>query len=385
MIHRPRPTWIDYMVISVSPALIIAMLASFAFFLNEVFYGGFYTGRMNFILFMYVMGACLITRIGVEQGSTHAMLYAVPLAFVTWIATLRFVQYQGGFATVSGPLNMMILAVLWWAAYAITWDCTVIEESGDVDESGDRSNDGAGLFDAPLDDGEDQSRLPVWKRLLGIVDREHRRRAHGLSVVIFAFVALCVFAIGQMIRPTDDLVFRRYLLRLVCQVIAGALALLVTTNLLCIRRYLRQRGVSMPGNMVSVWLISGGCVIAALLLACLVLPRPSPEYSLAQIELNDQDDDLKTNSWGMGKGKEDEDSIATKTRRSDRGRESDKTGSKDGVKPSREPGGSKKRDSEQGDSEQGDSEQGDSEQGDSEQGDSEQGDSEQGDSEQGDS
>ncbi|MEO1973116.1 MAG: hypothetical protein ABGX07_16265, partial [Pirellulaceae bacterium] len=68
MIHRPRPTWIDYMVIAVSPALIIAMLASFAFFLNEVFYGGFYTGRMNFILFMYVMGACLITRIGVEQG-----------------------------------------------------------------------------------------------------------------------------------------------------------------------------------------------------------------------------------------------------------------------------------------------------------------------------
>ena len=380
------------MVIAVSPALIIAMLASFAFFLNEVFYGGHFTGRMNFILFMYVMGATLITRIGVEQGSSHAALYALPLAFLTWVATLRFVEYQGALAHVSGPLNIAILAILWWAAHAITWDCTVIDESDDIDENGDRSDDGAGLFDWIDEDGSDSpdgQPVPIWKRMLGMVDRSQKGRSHGASVVFFSLFALAIFGLGQVIRPTDDLEFRRYLFRLVCQVIAAALALLVTTNLLCIRRYLRQRGVTMPGDMVSVWLISGGGIIAVLLLACLILPRPNPEYSLSQVELTSYDNDLKSNPWGMGKGIEDDQASQAKpqqnAKRDGEGSRSQESGKSQSGKGESSKGESGNGESGKGESSKGESGKGESGKGESSKGESGKGESGKGESGKGDS
>ena len=381
---RPRPTWIDYMVIAVSPALIIAMLASFAFFLNEVFYGGYFTGRMNFIFFMYVIGATLITRIGVEQGSSQAALYAIPLAFLTWIATLRFVEYSGRLEAVSGPLNIAILAILWWAAHSITWDCTVIDESNEVDENGDRSDDSAGLFDWMGEESEDGPPVPMWKRLLGMADRSRRGRAHGASVVFFSLFALAIFGLGQVIRPTDDLEFRRYLFRLVCQVIAAALALLVTTNLLCIRRYLRQRGVTMPGDMVSVWLISGGGIIAALLLACLILPRPNPEYSLSQVELTSYDNDLKSNPWGMGKGIEDDNASQAKSQQNAK-RSGDGSSSKKSDGGRSTDSNNKKSKSGKGESGKGESGKGESGKGESGKGESGKGESGKGESGKGES
>src|ERR1035441_5821925 len=82
---RPAKTATDYLVIAVSPALIIVMVHSVCFFLVEVFYRGETAGGVRWVLFWFVLAVVLIARIGIEQGGGQAMVYGLALACVTWL------------------------------------------------------------------------------------------------------------------------------------------------------------------------------------------------------------------------------------------------------------------------------------------------------------
>ena len=71
---RPSKTAADYLVIAVSPVLIMVMVHSFCFFLVEVFYRGEATGGVRWVLFWFVLAVVLITRIGIEQGDGQGLL-----------------------------------------------------------------------------------------------------------------------------------------------------------------------------------------------------------------------------------------------------------------------------------------------------------------------
>ena len=59
---KPRPTLADYMIIAISPALIMALVGSLVFFLIELFYQGQYQSRLQWVFACFVMAAVLIWK-----------------------------------------------------------------------------------------------------------------------------------------------------------------------------------------------------------------------------------------------------------------------------------------------------------------------------------
>ena len=83
---RLDKTLADYVVIAISPALIMALVGSLVFFLLEVSYRGQFETRMHWIMFWFVFGAVLVARIAIEEGREHAQMFGVAMCAVVAIA-----------------------------------------------------------------------------------------------------------------------------------------------------------------------------------------------------------------------------------------------------------------------------------------------------------
>ena len=306
----PQKTLTDYLVIAITPALIMTLIGSLTFFLITVFYDGPFEGRLHFICAMFIMATVSIGRISMEEGTEYAVMYSIPLGLVAIVAVTYLVEIQSEtLREISGIINVGLLAIIWWSAHKLTWDCTWIHEH--VDAGGEGLLGNLGVDNAQLvDDGNDvgqgaeaaeERSLSWWQRF-----SKRRRRPHapGLWVIYFSLAALPLFGFGQWFlrdrRDAEQL--HRYAFMLLCVYVISALGLLLTTSFLGLRRYLRQRKVEMPLEMATSWLCIGVGLIVAMLVFCLLLPRPgveSPFSELAQVFKSS--DDLKTSRQGMGK------------------------------------------------------------------------------------
>ena len=76
---RRRGTLVDYLVAGIEPALIIAMVGSLMFFLLDMWYDGPVIDRLRWILFWFVLGIVLITRVSMQIGTNLALGYGVTL------------------------------------------------------------------------------------------------------------------------------------------------------------------------------------------------------------------------------------------------------------------------------------------------------------------
>jgi hypothetical protein len=304
MARRPQPTLADYAVIGISPALIMFLIGSLVFFLITVFYQSQFDVRLSFILAMFIMAAVSIARISIDRGREYAALFALPLAGVTLFAMFRFVELGGGFARLSSIFNIGLIALIWFCADKLTWDCTVIDESQDA--SGKGLLETAGLNDeqstATLEatsDDPDETRVEVvigfWQKFV-----EHRRRPHapGMWVIYFAVAALPIFGFGQVFLRDD--VSRRWAFKLLVIFVAAALGLLLTTSFLGLRRYLRQRRLEMPNEMAATWLGVGAVMIVTLLFLCMLMPRRNAEYSVSDLSFLNSPIDLPVSDWAVG-------------------------------------------------------------------------------------
>jgi len=65
---RREKTLADYVVIAISPVLIMTLVGSLAFFLLELSYHGQFEIRLKWILFCFVSASVLVARIAIEQG-----------------------------------------------------------------------------------------------------------------------------------------------------------------------------------------------------------------------------------------------------------------------------------------------------------------------------
>ena len=373
--RRLRKTMIDYLVIAVSPAMIIAMIGSLVFFLLEVFYRGQHDVRLHVIFGLFVMAAVLIGRIAIEDGKERAGLFAAPLAIVTFLALCRFVKFQGGASDYSGMINLMLIALIWWCAHKLTWDCTLIDE-GELD-SGEGLLESAGLEKPTQTDDERPAEPPEgttspdepgpswWQRYV-----EHQRRPHapGVWVVYFSLAALPLFGVGQKFVPEDD---RQYAFNLLFVYVASGLGLLLSTSFLGLRRYLRQRRVEMPAAMANLWLLIGGVLIVVLLLTVDFLPRPSAEYSITQLPFTIGSPSRKPSRVAVGRdGVEDEDressTFEADARRESQGEpQQDRDGKPSEGRPeddSDRDGGDRQGDPQQGRSDQNDPQKDESDQ-----------------------
>ena len=297
---RETQTLGDYLAIAISPALIMALVASLVFFLVEVLYAGKYEGRLEWILFCFVAGAVLIARISMDGAiANRAGLYGLILGVAVWLALLRFVTFppESVLAPFSWAINAALMALVWWCAHRLTWDCTYIDDSTEAS--------GAGLLEEAGLDAEastakpeppskperrKKSAVPQFA-LLAWWDgyREYRaaqdKKPHnpGVWVVYFSLAALPLFGLGQSLIPPEDGDRRRHAFWLLGVYVASGLGLLLATCYLGLRRYLRQRKLRMPVAMTGVWLMIGGALVTGLLVVAAVLPRPDPEYPLVNM------------------------------------------------------------------------------------------------------
>jgi len=308
----PRYTAFDYTLIALNPALVVLMVSAVLCFLVEVFYPPDMQGRMSFIAFCFSLGTVCVTRISIELGSKHALGYGLALAVVTLLAANKFIEFSGFWASFGFLLNVLLIAAAWYASYKLTWDSTVLEE--------ERLGDGRGLLEtAGLESGRGDAQQPApdaiaqdkksqefaqpepqpeWDLLGGAGDsspaRQRKTHPHGVWVVYCTLAALPIFGLGQGVLQDDA--SRRSALWLFCQFLASAMALLATTSLIGIRRYLRRRNLTMPADMTVTWLATGAVIVLGVMLAALALPRPGAEVSFLPHSLAAKN--LRPNRWG---------------------------------------------------------------------------------------
>jgi hypothetical protein len=280
---RREKTLADYVVIAISPVLIMALVGSLAFFLLELSYRGEFPIRLKWVLFCFVTASVLVARIAIEQGIEHARTFGFALVGVVGFAALRLID--------AFVVAWVLMAISWWCTWQLTWDCTLIDE--DEDASGEGLLQAAGLGRTPETAAgtfrvPDAATTTVDGKSTESADKNPRakpRRAHapGRWVVYFSLAALPLFGAGQLLIPARDAGARAYAFGLLALYIAAALGLLLTTSFLGLRRYLRQRKLQMPVAITGSWLGMGTALALALLGLALLLPQPQGEYTLTAL------------------------------------------------------------------------------------------------------
>ena len=254
--NKPQKTAADFMVIALSPALIMMLVGSLCFFLIEVFYRGKMEGSVKWVMFWFVIAIVAVSRIAIEESPERAAMFGLGLAGAVWFYMMRT---QPAYF-----LGIFLLTLIWWCAHKLVWDCTLVDE--------DEDSSGQGLLQkAPPAKTEPKSDPKAKTK-----PKPKRRvpSSPGLWVVYFSLAALPLFGVGQGLLPANDAGSRRMGLVYVVLYMAAALGLLVTTSFLGLRRYLRQRYLRMPAAVALAWLKLGGGVALVILAAALLLPRP---------------------------------------------------------------------------------------------------------------
>ncbi len=291
MAKKDGSVLIDLAAVALAPAFIMLMVGSLVFFLIEVIHPGPYAGRLHYTFFFFTVGAVLIARITIEQGRARAGLYAAGLGGACFVAMLQFVEFPTPLMKSIGPLiNLALMALVWFCADRLTWDCTHFDDA--------RTASGKGVLAAVgLDDDhrvtaeDDEVELTPKQQKLSWLERvvayraERRKRPHtpGTRVLYFGLAALPIFALGQSLIPADDAARRSATFFDMAVYIGSALALLVTTNLMGLRRYLSERGATISPVMTTSWLLLGGGLILGFLVVGAILPRPHSETALIDV------------------------------------------------------------------------------------------------------
>jgi len=335
--ERRQPTLADYMVIAISPALIMAMIGSLVFYLIAVLQGGQYEARLCYVAALFVFAAVLIARIAMEEGRSYASIFSLFLGFAVWLVMKRFTE-------IWFPLDVGLIALVLWSADRLTWDCTLIDESEDpsnqgllqtvgfggdddrslnrkrADDQPDHENkpgiaaNGEGLVTAAMNDPEAALREAKAKAKDWWSRRQRRPNKPGVWVVYFSLAALPLFGLGQWFIPAASGV-RTYTFILLAIYLASGFGLLVTTSFLGLRLYLRRRNVEMPASMAGVWLGSGAAkivvmltIISMLTMLIWMLPRQKVESQLGK--LFSSPEDIQPNRYGFGNdGPQDKDAT----------------------------------------------------------------------------
>ncbi|TWT29714.1 DUF4129 domain-containing protein [Blastopirellula retiformator] len=283
-----RQTELDYAVIAINPALIMLLVGSLVLFLLELFYGGPYIGRLQFILGDFVFASVLLARLTIEEGFEKSGRLGGIFAFVMLLALWRFVPDAVW-------LGLILLLVIWWCANRLTYDCTLVDDSRDTSQKGLMQWIGADFDSLGGEEKAEQNPVatatespeaePEKKRnwLWDVLDPTSTRFAPGVWIIYFSMAALPLFGLGQAFEPSGDSSLRWRLFLYLFTYVASALGLLMSTSFLSLRRYLGKRNMEMPTSMAGVWLGTGAVLIAVVMLVTAILPRPHAEYEVARI------------------------------------------------------------------------------------------------------
>jgi hypothetical protein len=250
--------------IAISPALIMVLVGSLAFFLLEFLPR--LEGRLNWIMGCFVFAAVLIARISMEEGAERASFCAC----WRWRSAWRI-------ASSISAVGWLVLAIIWFCAHELTWNCTLIDEAADA--SGEGLLQAAGLDDEaalqalPATQPRTRTQSP-FRRVFNWFANRRQRNAHQGAVVYFSLAA-AVFGLGNA-AATVDLGKRRYLWRVLLR--GQRIGPVADDSFLGLRRYAAAQ-LPMPPNGGCGWPSArddrGDAGVAA------IVPRPNPEYAIS--------------------------------------------------------------------------------------------------------
>jgi hypothetical protein len=268
--NKPQKMLADYVVVAISPLLIMLIVGSLCFFLIQVFYRGEMVVGVRWTMFWFVLAIVLVSRIGIQLGKWHARIYGTALAVATWV----YLAYTHKLPI----LGAILLAVTWWCAHWLTVDCTLVR--GDESAGGMWQNLWRSLEEqfAPRDLMPNLPNMSPEERkaVAELIRRRPPKQAKppGRSVVFFSLAALPLFGIGQLFLPADDPHARHVGFMFLAIYLGAAFCLLATTSFLGVRQQLRRHALEMPASVTAAWLKFGVLLTAGVLLLALLLPRP---------------------------------------------------------------------------------------------------------------
>jgi hypothetical protein len=308
-------TPVDFLVHLISPPLIMVLVGSLVFFLVEIFYIGEFYGRLVWVLFFFIFGAVLVSRVSLQSDiGSRAGLYGLVLGGLTWLALTMFLEFPEGstMAQFGWLVNLVLIALIWFSAHKLVVDCTLLDEAKDASGAGLLDVAGMDQDKTKTDEEEPEPKKKTRRKAnhSGVAawwdryqqyrdDQEQKPKTHGLWVVYFSLAALPIFGIGQSLIPPSDTAKRQYVFWLMTAYIASGLGLMLTTAFLSLRRYLRQRGLQMPITLTMSWLSIGCVIILALLIVGALIPRPNAEYPLLTGLPQFGSPDAKPSEWAM--------------------------------------------------------------------------------------
>ncbi len=252
---------------------------------------------------MFTLGAVGIARVAIEKDRAYSLGYAGILGIAAFLSMLKFVD--------SPIFSAVILVVIAYLSDRIVRDCTLIDE--DVDASGQGLIDSGRLFVRQQVSATEDSDLSKSTEDSGAT-RRNKTHQPGRTVMYLALAALPLFGLGQFFLRDDPTTWERAQ-KLLAFYLFASLSLLVTTSFLGLRRYLRQRKVSMPSDVSIAWLAGGLALVALILFIAFMAPVPG--QLLASIELPkflDSPSDTVASKQGWGEDaadKKSEDAATT--------------------------------------------------------------------------
>jgi hypothetical protein len=312
---RDSSTAADIAFTAVSPALIMLMVGSLVFFIITVLPTGDYKERLLYTAFFFVFGAVLVARIAIQFDAARASMYGLGLAGATFVAMMSYVSYPAstGLQSAGWLVNIGLMALIWWSANKLTWDCTHVDENRDASGKGLLAASSEPFNADPVKfkkRKKKQSAFSAWTAAWWAHRDATKDKPHtpGVWVLYFSLAALPLFAIGQSLIPAEDSGRRRAAFLQMVVYVGSGLGLLATTSLLGLRRYLKQRKATMPGGLTAGWLGLGAVIIVVFLVVGAFLPRPYSEvpwFGLPQAGKQERDASkyaLMKDSAGKGDG-----------------------------------------------------------------------------------
>ncbi len=306
---RPQATLVDRLVGAIEPALIMVMVSGLMLFLLDVWYQGPVPERMRWILFWFVFGIVLITRVSMEIGGQQAKGYGLLLGGAVGLVVMSF----GGF----WPFIFLVMGIVWWATHKLTYDCTLLDEDQDagvglLQESGlDRSAlaDGgegeteAGSSEHRFDDPEemDTSLMPdrpkrkFWEKSKGGVDRPHC--AGGLADLFHRCLDPAVRA-GTVVRAVGAGGAADVAVVLLPGLPGQRDGAVAVDQLPEPEALPAACKLKMPGAMTAMWLSTGALMITGLTVAAALLPVQLTRLG-ARRGSSSQSDQLSASNYAM--------------------------------------------------------------------------------------
>ena len=231
-----KSTLAEYVVIALSPALVMGLVGSLAFFLVEVFYGGDYGPELRWLLFSLGL-RCRPLCPHFAYGRDRLTGIPSTPAFsgvLVWIGTMRYVTYPPGSPAepLCGLINAALVGIIYWSADKVTRDCTDV--GGDQEVSGDGLLQAAGLeaLDPRPVEADAAVETPVDP---AGAKPAAKKRTPGVWIVYFSLAALPLFGLGQAFLPREEEDTRERAFWMLVVYTGCGLGLLLTTCFLSLR------------------------------------------------------------------------------------------------------------------------------------------------------